>query len=113
MNKKGQALVEFIIIMPVMIFILMVIVDLGTITYNKNKMENMTNDIKKMYENEETEEEINRFIKKNDKNISLKIEKNNKYTTIKLEEKYDYLTPGLDKIMKNNKIIVEREIYNE
>ena len=29
MNKKGQALVEFILILPILIFILLAIVDIG------------------------------------------------------------------------------------
>ena len=34
MNRKGQALVEFVLIMPVLIFIIFVIVDFGTIFNN-------------------------------------------------------------------------------
>ena len=39
MNKKGQALVEFIVILPVIIFIVMMIVDFMTIFSYKNKLE--------------------------------------------------------------------------
>ena len=37
MNKKGQALVEFIIILPVIIFIIMVIIDFMMIFTYKNE----------------------------------------------------------------------------
>ena len=34
-SKKGQALVEFIIILPILIFILLAVVDYGMISYTK------------------------------------------------------------------------------
>ena len=37
MNKKGQALVEFIIILPVFIFMLLAMIDIGKILYFNNK----------------------------------------------------------------------------
>lgn len=112
MNKKGQALVEFIIILPVMIFVLLAIVDLGIMSYNKNRLENIITDVDKMYKNSETNEEINKFINKNDKDIKYNLENDDKYIKIKLEKKYKFITPGLDKIISPN-IIVERTIYNE
>ena len=35
MNKKGQALVEFILILPVLLLIVMAIIDIGNIFLNK------------------------------------------------------------------------------
>ena len=113
MNNKGQALVEFIIILPIMIFIMLAIVDYGNMGYTKNKLENITNEISNMYKNNETDEEINNYIKRNDKDIVVNINKNEKYIKVKLEKKYNYITPGLAKIFKNNNIVIEREIYNE
>ena len=51
MNRKGQALVEFVLILPVFIFILFVIVDFGNILSNKNKLEYVSADIVDMYKN--------------------------------------------------------------
>lgn len=113
MNKKGQALVEFIIILPIMIFVLLVIVDFGIMSYNKNRLENMIDDVSKMYKNNETTEEINKFIKDNDKDITYQINNKEKYITIKLSKKYKSITPGIDKMFKISNIDVEREIYNE
>lgn len=112
MKNKGQALVEFIIIMPVIIFILMAVVDFSNIGITKSKLENMTNDIGSMYKNNETKEEINNYINKNDKDIKLELNTNEKYTNIKLSKKYNVITPGLEKLVKTN-IVVEREIYYE
>lgn len=113
MNKKGQALVEFIIILPILIFILLAIIDYGTISFNKSKIENILVDVGKMYTNHESDEEINNFIKNNDSTLNMKVTYEDKYINIKLYKKYDYITPGLNKIFKNNEINVERKLYNE
>lgn len=115
MNKKGQALVEFIIILPILIFILFAIIDYGVISYNRNRMENIINDVSKMYNNNEPEKDIKDFIKTNDSNININIDilNDGKFINIALNKKYDYITPGLNKIFKENIIKVERKIYSE
>ena len=45
MNKKGQALVEFILILPVFLLILFAIVDFGNLLVSKNQLENVSSDI--------------------------------------------------------------------
>ena len=40
MNKKGQALVEFILILPVLLLILMAMIDIGNIFLKKYELEN-------------------------------------------------------------------------
>ena len=42
-NKKGQALVEFILIIPVIVMLLFIIIDFSNVFYNKNMIENITN----------------------------------------------------------------------
>ena len=41
MNRKGQALVEFVLILPIFILMLFAIVDFGMILSKKNELENM------------------------------------------------------------------------
>jgi len=113
MNKKGQALVEFIIILPIIILILFMIIDYGIISYNKQKLENIITDVLKMKSNNESEEEIENFINSNDIDVDVTLEVKDKYTNIKLVKKYNYITPGLDKIFNSSDIIIERKIYNE
>lgn len=112
-SKKGQALVEFIIILPILIFIIFAIIDYGTISYTKSKLENILSDVSEMYKNEETDVEINKFITENDKSIKINVSKNEKYINIKLYKKYNYITPGLNKIFKVDEISVERVMYYE
>ena len=113
MNKKGQALVEFIIIMPIMIFLLLAIVDFGTFNFDKNKMENILTNVSKMYSNKETRNEIEKYVSNNDKTVDVKIITGDKYDTIKLTKKHNFLTPGMDKIFSSDDIVVEGVIYNE
>lgn len=113
MNKRGQALVEFIVVLPILIFILFAIIDYGMISYNRNRLENIISDVSRMYNKGETEDEINTFINSNDKDIVANINKEDKYVNITLSKKYDYITPGLDKIFKNSDIKIERMIYSE
>lgn len=113
LNKKGQALVEFIIILPIFIFIAFMIFDYGMISYNKVKMENIITDVSKMYKNNENIDEINDFIKNNDYEVNMNLIKENKYTKIILNKDYKFITPGLSSVMKNYNIKIERNIYNE
>lgn len=113
MNKKGQALVEFIIILPIIIFILLAIIDYGTISHTKNKLENITTDISSMIKNNETDEEIINFVNDNDNSLNVDIKREDKYINLKLYKKYNYITPGLNKIFKTDRIELERKIYYE
>ena len=113
MNKKGQALVEFIIIIPILVFILLAIIDYVNLSYNKSKLENIIVDVGNMCKNNESEVEINNFIKSNDKDTNLEVKYEDKYIYIKLTKPFSYITPGMDNIFKTKSIVVERKIYNE
>lgn len=113
LNKRGQALVEFIIILPIFIFITFMVIDYGNIGYNKNKIENIMNDVESMYKNNESVEEIQTFLNKNDNNLKFEYKENDKYSEIIVSKKYDFITPGMSKLMNNFTIKVERTIYNE
>ena len=51
MNKKGQALVEFVIILPIFIFMLLGIIDIGKVVVAKTEMESELSDVLDMYKN--------------------------------------------------------------
>ena len=113
MNKRGQALVEFIIILPLIIIVMLAIIDYGSISFNKNKMEGLINDIDRMYTNSESIDEIKNFVSKNDSDIDISFVDDDKYTKIILKKNFKYITPGIESILKNNEIKVERVIYHE
>lgn len=112
-SKRGQALVEFIIILPILIFILLAVIDYGAISFNKSKIENIITDVSNMYKNKETDDEIDKFVKSNDKDLKIETTYEDKYINVKLYKKYNYITPGLGEIFKSNEISVERKLYNE
>ena len=58
MNRKGQALVEFVLILPIFIMILFSIVDFGMIFNKKNELENISVDIINLLNNNNKIEEI-------------------------------------------------------
>lgn len=110
MNNKGQALVEFIIIIPVFLFILFAIVDIGNIIYQKYKLENDIDVIADMYVSNENDE-INTYLS----NIAadVKFENNDKYITITLEKNININTILLNNIIGHNyKITVDKTIYD-
>ena len=109
MNRKGQALVEFVLILPVFILILFAIVDFGTILSKKNELENDSIDIVLLINNGTNIDEIKS--KYSDLDIDLKDV--DKYTEIKITKSINIITPGLNLILGNPyKVIVERVIPN-
>jgi len=115
MNKKGQALVEFIIILPVLILLFFGAVDFGRIIIKKNELESVTNDVVEMYKSGSVYEELESYLKETDKNSTIKVtNKNNEYIEFLLESEIEFITPGLKKILGNSgKASVKRVIYYE
>lgn len=110
MNRKGQALVEFVLILPVFIFILFVIVDFGNILSNKNKLEYVSADIVDMYKNGDSVSTI----KDSFSDINIDISKyRDKYTKIVIKKNVNVITPGLNRIIGNKYMVeVERIVSN-
>ena len=115
MNKKGQALVEFIIILPILIMLFFGSVDFGRIVIRKNELESLTTDVVKMYEENSSYDEIEKFLKLNNENNTITIiNKDNEYIEFYLQSKIDFITPGLNQILgKDYKVEVKRVIYYE
>lgn len=112
MNRKGQALVEFVIILPVILALLFVSIDFGKIIYSKIRLENITNDVVNMYKVGNSDEKINKFIKNNDPYAKYKVEKKNNYLTFTLYSKVYITTPGLNIVLDNPyKINNKRVVY--
>lgn len=112
MNKKGQALVEFVLILPVFILLVFAFIDIGKIILCKNKLESAMNDLVLMVRNNKNNGDIKKYINSEyDYNISFNIN-GGEYTKIVLNTKIDLVTPGLDKIFNEN-IKIERSILNE
>lgn len=115
LDKKGQALVEFIIILPIFVMMLLCIVDIGKIIFFQNRLEGKMEDIITLYNNENTYESIIKEAQRDDKHLKLEIANdNNEYIEFKLIREIEIITPGLNLILDNPyKLNVKRVIYYE
>ena len=113
-NKKGQALVEFVIILPIFIFMIFGVIDLGKILYTKNNLESKMEEVITSYEKSKNEVEVERNLDLEKEHIVLSIAKEKEYTEFKLEKQMDIITPGLNSILGNPyQITTKRVIYSE
>ena len=109
MNRKGQALIEFVLILPIFILILFATVDFGLILSKKNELENISVDVVSMIKSNKSINEISSMYP----DISIKEESNNGYTKVIISKEVDIMTPGLNLILGNPyKIEIERSIPN-
>ena len=111
MNRKGQALVEFVLILPVLIIILLAIVDFGNILVSKNKLENDATDIIRIIKNDESTLDLNEEYS----NIDIEItDYKEGYKKVIITSEVKINTFILDKILGNPcKINTERVIPYE
>lgn len=116
-NQKAQALIEFVLILPVLIMFLFSIIDFGTIFIRKSELENKINDayeaaksstdVSTLYSN------IENAINKDNNKYSLELTFDNEsdYMNIKLISEVKTITPGLNLIIGYPyKVTVERVI---
>lgn len=90
MNNKGQALVEFIIIMPIFIFMALAVFDLGNIIVKKYVLENDLDTVTQMYQ-ENNSLSISSFVQ--DKDVKVKYEESGNYNKITLSKQVKIITP--------------------
>lgn len=110
MNRKGQALIEFILILPIFIIILFAVVDFGMILSKKSELENNSVDIVMMIKNGNTYEEV----KNKYQDIELIISEDDRYINIEISYNINVMTPGLNLVLGSPyKIVVKRSIPNE
>ena len=110
MNNKGQALVEFVLILPIFILFLFIIIDFGMIISTKNSLENKSNDVVNLIYNDEEIDVVRNMYD----DITITLNDNGRYLNISLEKEVKIITPGLDRVLSNPYIVkVERVIYND
>ena len=106
MNRRGQALVEFVLILPIFLLILFTIVDFGNLLAKKNQLETESTDIVLLLRNGKSAEEVAKSYSK------IKIEESvfeEKYNKIKISENITLINPFLYKILGNPCVVeVER-----
>lgn len=107
MNNRGQTLVMFILMLPLLLIILCLVVDIGMLSLEKKRLENTLKDaIYYELNNQETDSNIikNRLTNTLSKNINnIKIKKvevtDNKVITVSISKEYKGI---FSKILKSN-----------
>ena len=99
MNKKGQALVEFVLILPILIFIIMALIDIGRLMIMKNHLESVLGSIEK------DTVEI--------KDKEYKIELKNKNGEVELKSCLEVMTPGLNKIFGSPACVTTSKVIDK
>lgn len=110
-NKKGQALIEFVLILPILIMILFSIIDFGRIYTTKSDLESILSDI---ILNNYTSNEINEYIETKNINANVDVRIDNNIKKITMTKEIDLITPLLNVILDNPYTIsIERVIKIE
>ena len=110
MNNKGQALVEFILILPIFLFLIFAVVDFGLIFNTKSTLENTSTDIVDEIKSGIPIEEV----RASHKDLTIDTIEDAKYIKIKLTTERNLITPGASRVLPNPyKITVERTILND
>lgn len=103
LGRKGQALVEFVLIFPILIMLLFAVVDFGRIYVNQSELETalgIINDIDRGSINEQVlYDEINKDTKNK---ISVSVsDVEDGYIKVTLTRKINIITPGLNLILSS------------
>ena len=110
-NNRGQALVEFIIILPIFLMLIISVIDLGNIISKKYSLENDIDVISNMY-NTGDFDGINTYVKR--KKLKLNYDNNDDLININLSKNINIISPVLNLIFgKTYEINVEKSIYSE
>lgn len=110
-NNRGQALVEFIIIFPIFVFLIISMVDFGNLLYQKYQLENELDYVSDLYLRQK-ENDISLYATR--KKFSVNYQKTGNSVRITVTKRIKLSTPGLSKVLSNPYLIeVERVVYEE
>lgn len=114
LNHRGQALVEFVLILPIFIFLIFLMVDFGRIIYEKNQLETKTSDVVHSLEEGKSYEEIVSLVnQKSDVKVKVDLTYGSDgYLTISLKGEIYLLTPGLNLILGNPYAATSRRVVS-
>ena len=108
-NNKGQTLVEFIIILPIFLLLIISVIDLGNIISKKYSLENDIDVIADMYSDSKYEE-INTYTNK--KNIKVSYSNEGELFVINLNKEVKVISPIINAIVgRTYNVTVEKSIY--
>lgn len=108
-NNRGQALIEFVLILPILLLLIFALIDFGRIIVCKSHLEGVMNEVSNL-----EEDKMAAYLRKDtDYKIGYSIKKD-EYMNITLSTKLDLITPGLNNVLSNPYVVkVERNIVYE
>lgn len=101
MKKKGQALVEFVIILPIFIMLVLGVIDIGNILYSKINLENTLSSVIELYQKDYSLSEIQSDLDLNSDIYEIHTESDGEYQKFTIIKKIDIITPGLNFVFDN------------
>lgn len=108
-KTKGQALIEFVLILPILLILTIGVFDLFNMQNQKYDLANDLDYVSLLYINNKNDE-VSSYL--NNKDIILTKVENDNYIEIKLTKKVKLITPLLNKILSNPyEISVTRYLY--
>lgn len=111
MNKKGQALVEFILILPILLLVLLAIIDIGNIFLQKYNLNNDLDTVSTLYQNGK-DKELRAYV--SNENLSFSENQSENIVTLTLETDVDINAPVLNKVLgKKYRIKTDKKIIKE
>ena len=106
MNKRGQALIEFILVLPLLLLLIFAFIDFGRIILCKTHLESVMSDVIEL-----SDSEVSNYLSK-DSEYKIKYHmETGANKKIILETNLELITPGLKSILKNPYTVkIERNI---
>ena len=117
LNKKGQALVEFVLVLPILVLILSAAIDIGKIIYTKNNLQNKLDEAIELLQNDESYDNTVASINASSSTpVYLNVVyKEDNYIIVKVSSNINIMTPIMNSILDNPYQVIEKRkvYYNE
>ena len=114
-KEKAQALIEFVLLLPIIIFLILAVVDIGRLIYTKTNLESKMNEVVNLVNNGTSDITIlEESINQDNQDITLKLKTNTNTQEIILTKQITFITPGFNLILDNPyNIKIKRIIAND
>ena len=113
-DEKAQALMEFILVLPIILLLFFGMIDLGRIVIRKNELESIVTDKVIVWENSNTSiDELKKYIEEDNIKVSVSQNESTSFVTIDLYEEISWLTPMVSNLFGDYTIHIKRVIANE
>lgn len=111
MNKKGQALIEFVLILPVLLLIIMAMIDIGNIFLTKYTLNNDLDTVTTLYQNGDLKN-LGTYLA--NENLTLDDDTKDGITTLTVKTTVEINAPILSNVLgENYEIKASKAVYED